>query len=374
MTFPEAHSFPCSTCGAKLEYDASVQAMRCPYCGSQQAIQTAPAEIREIPLEEGFRLARRGLDTPVVAVSCQECGATVNVAPNDRTVECAFCGSHKVLPHEADANLIRPESLLPFQVDRNVAMQNFRAWLKALWFRPNDLKNAATLEHLVGVYIPFWTFDADVHSTWTADAGYYYYEVERTTVIVNNRMQTRNRRVRHTRWVPASGQRNDHYDDELVCASKGLPPAMVAEVASFDTKRLVPYQPHFLAGWRAESYAIDLFKAWEQAQERIQLEQYNRCAGDVPGDTHRFLRVNTTVHNVTFKHVLLPIWIATYRYHGKLHRFLVNGQTGKVVGSAPYSWVKIVLFVLVVAAIVGVVALVAASDGGQSAPALPYDY
>lgn len=374
MTFPEAHSFPCSTCGAKLEYDASVQAMRCPYCGSQQAIRVEHANIREIPLEEGFRLARRGLDTPVVAVDCQECGATVNVAPHERTVECTFCGSFKILPHEADPNLIRPESLVPFQVDRNAAIQSFRAWLNELWFRPSDLKSASTVEHLVGVYVPFWTFDADAHSNWTADAGYYYYETKTYTVVVNGRTETRTRRTRHTRWVPASGQRNDHYDDELVCASKGLPPEMIPEIATFDTKRLVPYQPHFLAGWRAESYAIDLFNAWKHAQSRIEFEQRKRCSRDVPGDTYRDLRVNTTLYNVTFKHILLPIWIATYRYRGEPYRFLVNGQTGKVVGSAPYSWVKIVLFVLVVAAIVGVVALVAASDGGQSAPALPYDY
>jgi len=373
MTSPEAHSFPCSTCGAKLEYDASIQAMRCPYCMSQQAIQVAQAEIREIPIEEGFRRATRGLATPVTAVSCQDCGATVNVGPQDRTVQCTFCGSHKVLPHEADPNLIRPESLVPFQVDREAAIQSFRGWLKGLWFRPSDLKHVATVEHVVGVYIPFWTFDAWIHSSWTADAGHYYYVTETYEVVVNGRTETRTRQVRHTRWVPASGQRSDHYDDELVCASKGVPRDMVAEVATFDTKRLVPYQPHFLAGWRAESYAVDLFAGWEIAQDRIADEQYERCAGDIPGDTYRDLEVNNTAQGVTFKHVLLPLWIATYNYRGKVHRFLVNGQTGKVAGSAPYSVTKIVLFIAAVVAAIVFIAYAFGREPAHAAHALPYE-
>lgn len=373
MTLPQAHSFPCSNCGAKLEYDAGAQALRCPYCQSEQAIQAGGAEIREIPIEEGFRRAARGLAIQVTAVSCQGCGATVNVGPLDRTVQCTFCGSHKVLPHEADPNLIRPESLLPFQVDRALAVQSFRNWLKGLWFRPSDLKKTANLEQIVGVYIPFWTFDAWVHSTWTADAGYYYYETQSYTVVVNGRRETRTRQVRRTRWVPASGQRNDHYDDELVCASKGLPRDLSTEVARFDTTRLVPYSPQFLAGWRAESYGIDLFDAWKLAQEQIANQQERRCAGDVPGDTHRFLRVNSHARGVTFKHVLLPIWIAAYAYRGKTYRFLVNGQNGKVAGNAPYSWWKILFFTIAVIALIGAVTFAFAREEAHDPYVIPYE-
>lgn len=373
MTLPQAHSFPCSNCGAKLEYDASIQALRCPYCRSQQAIEARDAEIREIPIEEGFRRAARGLALQVTAVSCQGCGATVNVGPHDRTAQCTFCGSHKVLPREADPNLIRPESLLPFQVDQAAAIQSFRDWLKKLWFRPNDLKKAATVQQLVGVYIPFWTFDAWVHSTWTADAGYYYYETESYTVVVNGRTERRTRQVRRTRWVPASGQRNDHYDDELVCASKGLPTDLGSEVAQFDTKRLVPYSPQYLAGWRAESYAIDLFAGWELAQDQIAEKQRRRCARDVPGDTHRDLRVNNHARNVTFKHVLLPIWIAAYTYRGKPYRFLVNGQTGKVAGKAPYSVWKILFFCLAIVAVIVALAVAFADEAAHDPPVLPYE-
>jgi len=65
--------------------------------------------------------------------------------------------------------------------------------------------------------------------------------------------------------------------------------------------------------------------------------------------------VNTRLSGVTFKHVLLPVWIAAFRYHDKVFRFLVNGQTGKVTGKAPLSWFKILLFIAFIAGIIATI-------------------
>lgn len=347
--------FPCQNCGAKLHYDAGAQAMKCPYCGTQQAVPTpqqasaAGPVGREIPIEEGLRLASRGLGTPVTQVSCRDCGATVNVSPGEQTAKCAFCGSQQVLAQEAPGTAIRPESMVPFKVDKAAANKKFADWLGTLWFRPNDLRQLAKLQEMGGVYIPFWTFDAWVRSNWNADAGYYYYETEYYTDQEGDR-QTRE--VQRTRWEPAAGWRQDFFDDTLVCASKGLPAELVCKFQSFDTKQLTAYQPQFLAGWRAEAYAVDLLPAWGNAQQSMSQVQQGRCASDVPGDTHRNLHVNNAFSHVTFKHVLLPIWIAAYRYNGKPYQFLINGQTGEVVGKAPWSFWKIFFFCLAIAIVV----------------------
>jgi DNA-directed RNA polymerase subunit RPC12/RpoP len=349
----EGQSFPCNNCGAKLLYDASVQSLKCPYCGHAQAIQQAQgpaAAVREIPIEEGMRLAQRGLGAPVTAIECKDCGATVNVGQGEQTAKCAFCGSPQVLAREASGNIIRPESLVPFRMDKAAANKKFEEWLGSLWFRPNDLKKMAKVQEMGGVYIPFWTFDSLVHSNWTADAGYYYYETEYYTDANGNQQS---RQVQRTRWEPAWGNRTDFFDDVLVCASRGLPKALVTKFTTFQTAELVPYQPHFLSGWRAESYAVELMNAWPDAQGTMGNVQQGRCARDVPGDTHRNLSVNNNFTRVTFKHVLLPIWIAAYRYHGKPFQFLVNGQTGEVVGKAPWSFWKIFFLCLVIAALVG---------------------
>ena len=271
-------SFPCSNCGAKVAYDAGTQAMKCPYCGHQQQVQAqAVGGGREIPIEEGMRLAARGFGTPVTAVSCRDCGATVNVSPGEQTAKCAFCGSNQVLAQEAAGTAIRPESMVPFKVDKGGANKRFEEWLGSLWFRPNDLKKMAKLQEMGGVYIPFWTFDAWVQSNWTADRGYYYYETE-TYRDAQGNVQTR--QVQRTRWEPASGWRRDFFDDTLVCASRGLPPELVSRFQTFDTKQLIQYKPEFLAGWRAESYAVELMPAWGTAQQSMANVQHGRCGSD----------------------------------------------------------------------------------------------
>jgi DNA-directed RNA polymerase subunit RPC12/RpoP len=374
---PSALSFSCKNCGAKLSYDAASQGMACEHCGFKEAV-TAPAhpglagpgQIREIPLEQGMALAQKGLGVPVTTLGCNECGATVHVGEGERTAACAFCGSKQVLAQETNQGAIRPESLVPFKVTKNDANGRFGEWIGKLWFRPNDLKKMARVQELGGVYIPFWTFDAFVQSQWGAERGWYYYENETYTETVDGRSETRTRQVQKTRWEQASGWRKDTYDDVLVCAGKGLPESLADRFSTFDTKALIAYQPQFLSGWRAESYAIDLMPGWALGQKKIESSQTDKCARDVGGDTHRMLSVSNQFSNITFKHVLLPIWIAAYRYNGKVFRFLVNGQTGEVVGQAPWSIWKILALVAAILAIVGAVVayVVLQNSNGASRP------
>lgn len=368
----DALRFSCENCGAQLLYDASKKRMKCGHCGTEQDV---PAEAGQAPVEEhdlvDFRhvSAARGLGAPTQEYACNDCGASVLVPANEKTGQCPFCGAAGVIAKPSTDEVLTPESLVPFQVDREAATAKFGKWLHGLWFRPNDLKKQASVEEMQGVYVPFWTFDSQVASQWTAQAGHYYYVTESYTAYVNGKPQRRTRQVRKVRWVPASGHRNDFYDDLLVCASKGLPQDLVDKLKSFDTKHLQSYNPSFLAGWRCERYAIDLQGGWQIGREKISKSQYARCGKDVPGDTHRFLHVSNSYSQTTFKHVLLPIWISAYRYQKKVFRFLVNGQTGEVVGKAPWSWVKIGLVVLLVLALIAGIVIAANANQTSSLPA-----
>jgi hypothetical protein len=240
--------------------------------------------------------------------------------------------------------------VLPFRVDREAAAVAFSSWLGGLWLRPSNLKKLASVSEMTGMYVPYWVFDANVHSDWTALAGYYYYVEETyTTTDDRGRSVQRRRRVQKVRWEPAWGSRDDSYDELLVCGSRGLPADLTQKLEPFDTKALRRYDPSFLAGWRAEEYSVDLNAAWKLGVERMAQSQRARCSGDVPGDTQRALNVANRFSDEKFKHVLLPIWISVYRYQGKPFRFLVNGQTGEVTGHAPWSVLKITLLCVVLA-------------------------
>jgi hypothetical protein len=339
--------FVCESCGGEQTFDATVGRLKCAYCGAERDVPASVGNVVERDLWSGLATAARGLDVIGAKTSvCQECGAHVAFPDGVTATTCTFCGSPRVLEQEENRRALRPESLLPFAIDKKKAQAAFTTFLSRLWFRPSNLKAMAKIAELAGVYVPFWTYDAHVDSSWTAEAGYYYYVDEEYTTQENGRTVTKTRQVRHTRWEHAWGSRSDDYDDLLVCASQGLPRDLADRFKTFNMAALVPYSAGFLAGWRAEEYGVDLQSGFAIAKQRIVVEQERKCARDVPGDTHRGLRVENVLSDLTYKHVLLPVWIAAYRYNDKVYRFLVNGSTGEVVGKAPYSWVKITLAVL----------------------------
>jgi hypothetical protein len=355
----------CDNCGGNLSWDAAAGNLVCPSCGAIRAVPEDPAHpqggfIVEHDLEAAFaRTKPRGrIGAGSRQIKCNECAAVVEFPDGVTAARCAFCDSPSVLAQDARTDHYLPESLVPFGVTREQSVGAFKKWLGGLWFRPGDLKDKASVSELRGVYVPYWSFDTQVTSRWSADAGYHHWDEESYTVTENGRQVRKTRRVRKTRWQPASGQRHDSYDDLLICASKGLPPGLAAGVSQFETGALVTYAPQYLQGFQAESYSVDLKEAWRAAQQRIASSQEQRCSKDVPGDTNRNLRATHQYQNARFKHVLLPVWVAAFRYRDKVYQFLVNGQTGKVVGKAPISFMKVLLLIaVIVAVVVGIVLL-----------------
>ncbi|MBI2837788.1 MAG: zinc ribbon domain-containing protein [Acidobacteria bacterium] len=352
----KVHKFPCRQCGADLVFSAADQNLRCQYCGYVSQIPRSKEAIVEYEYNEAFAPARqKGWGTERRSVKCENCGATSSEDPAITATKCAFCGSPKVIEQTAAADVVRPESMVPFQIDKQKARDGFRRWLSSLWFRPSNLTKESSLASLSGVYIPYWTFDAYTNSYWEADAGYYYYTTESYT----EGGHRKTRQVRHVRWEHAEGAHDEFFDDELVCASTGLPEGHVRVIQPFDTTKLVPYEAGFLSGWKAESYAVELKVAWQRAKSLIADKIRSACSAKVPGDTQRNLHVETAYSGITYKHVLLPIWVAAFQYGPKTYRVVINGQTGRVSGSAPYSWLKIAAAVVTALIVLAIVAKLA---------------
>ena len=88
----------------------------------------------------------------------------------------------------------------------------------------------------------------------------------------------------------------------------------------------------------------------------------NDARRDIGGDEQRVDQIHTDHRDETFKHVLLPVWTAAYRYNGQSYRFVVNGQSGRVVGERPWSVWKITA--AVIAALVALAAFLYLADAG----------
>jgi predicted RNA-binding Zn-ribbon protein involved in translation (DUF1610 family) len=350
---PTKIDFPCKNCGADMTWDPSVDALSCEHCGNVVEVPHSEGTIVERALEDVGQAAR-GFGVELRVAQCANCGARVTFEESSTAEQCVYCGDANVLPQDANRNALRPESLVPLDVGREEVRRSFERWLKGLWFRPNELKKTKRFD-AVGVYVPFWTFDSRVHSDWSADAGYTYYVTETYVVMEGGKSRTRTRQVQKVRWVPVWGDRDDAYDDDLILASRGMPDELIEELGGFDTSGLVPYRPEYLAGWRAEEYQLDLEGAWERGEANVVAEQRQRCGSDVPGDTHRNLRVQNRIFDVRWKHVLLPVWSLQYRYKREAYTVLIHGQTGRVAGKAPLSWFKILGVVLAAGAVIAAI-------------------
>jgi len=349
--------FSCPACGAEAHWNPAKNALVCPFCGTTSPAQveltsTGEEVIVEHELVEALRAIpdeKRGWQARKISVKCQSCQAISVFDPERVGQRCDFCGSAALVPYEEIKEAFRPETLLPMKLSDSQVRDIIRHWYGSRWFAPNKLKRAALTDTVKGLYIPYWTFDAQAHADWTAESGYYYYEQE-TYRDSNGELKTR--QVQKVRWEPSSGMLDHFFDDELVSASRGVQPEMLRRIEPFPTKELVPYQPGFLAGWVVERYQIDLGAAAKIAQDEMDSELQRMCASQVPGDTHRNLRVHTDYSGQTFKHILAPIWLLTYNYGARNFQVVVNGYTGVIAGRYPKSWIKITFAVLAIIAVI----------------------
>jgi DNA-directed RNA polymerase subunit RPC12/RpoP len=350
--------FPCEQCGADLNWDPGASSLRCPYCGHVSEIPTSAEAVVERPIEEALKAKHDlGWGMERKAFHCTRCGSSTTFEPGQAAGACAFCGTPAVVEAPSDLKMVRPEGVLPFAVTEESAKGKFRHWLKSLWFRPSDLGKASFLTKMHGVYVPFWMFDASSQSSWTAEAGHYYYE----TVQVTRNGKTETKQERRVRWVPASGFVSMFHDDVLVIASRGLERNLAEAIEPYPTAELAAYDKAYLSGFIAEEYGIGVEDALQTAEQRMDSAIRAACVRQIPGDTHRNLVVRTRYSGVAYKNALLPIWIAAYQYGGKAYRYIVNGVTGKATGTAPWSWVKITLAVL---AVIALIAIFLAIKGG----------
>ncbi|MGI6344545.1 MAG: hypothetical protein ACOX18_05710 [Bacillota bacterium] len=346
-----ADRFPCPQCGANLTFDPDAQSLHCAYCGYQLEIEGEMSEAREYDLAEAEALASQNWGQDTEVVQCSNCGAQVVLEANQTAQRCSFCGSAHVVRQDQLPG-IKPESLIPFQVSTATARQAFSKWIGSHFFAPSDLKSSHQAGTLSGVYIPFWTYDAETYSLYQAQKGTYYWVTQQVTVRRNGRNVTEMRRVRRTRWRHVSGTYAESFDDELVHASTRLDSVLADKVGRYDLSELREYRPEYLSGFVAEKYSIDVQEGWERARQAIREKIRQGIIRQINGDEVRALQFTTSHDQVKFKHVLLPLWISAYTYRGKSYQLLINGQTGEVRGEAPVSAWKVGLTVAAVLAFI----------------------
>ncbi len=365
--------FACERCGAPLAFAPGTERMRCDHCGHENIIAAKTAAVEELD----FRNALKALadNTPIEetrTIKCGTCAAEFSFDANVHADRCPYCGG-AIVSDTGQRQRIKPGSVLPFRLTEKEARERLRAWLGSLWFAPSDVNKLARDDgRLTGIYVPYWTFDADTRSSYVGQRGDVYHVPRTVMVRVQGRTVAQRRMEAEIRWTPVSGTVARLFDDVLVLASRSLPESYTARLGPWPLQELVPYQEEYLSGFRSEIYQVGVEDGFSAARQQMEAVIRQDVAVDIGGDRQRIGNIKTQYGAISFKLTLLPIWTAAYRYGTKSYRFVVNGHTGEVQGERPYSWVKIALAVSVALA-VAAAAFVVLQRSDALAPAYPID-
>jgi len=341
-TIEQVVEFSCPNCLSKTAYSPAEGGLKCSSCGyyepPKKKIVGRSAEQFEFNVEVYEEQQAHGWGVTRQQMECQNCYAITTLPEGTLTSECPFCGSRKVVNHNASHDQIRPRYLIPFTLTDEDAAAHAGQWLGNTWMVPAELRQKAKLKDFTGIYLPFWTFDAGTMASWKAEVGYkkqerYYSGGEWKTRTV-------------TEWKWESGNVSGRFDDHIVSGSSHVTSGVLESIANFRMAELAEYEPKFLAGWQAQAYEVELDKAWATGREQMRDIMRERCRADAlsgEADSVRNMTVTLEYRDEKYRYVLLPVYLSTFNFQDETYQFVVNGQTGSVGGSRPVDWTKVYL-------------------------------
>jgi hypothetical protein len=331
-------TFKWHNCGAATRYDVTAGGMACEHCG-----YTAPIEAQKVGRQaEAFEFtlttlsqAQQGYGADRRQLHCDSCGAEFAVAETALTSTCPFCASNKVNISSAPSEQLRPRFLIPFKVQADALRAKTSECLGKGWFHPGDLSKSIMVDRFTGVYLPYWTFSARISSSWKAEVGH-----ERTVRRYNASTKTwETHTVIDWRWE--NGQVGLAISDLPICGSTHLSRLILERLHPYNFNELVTYAPDYLAGWQAHTYNVTLPIAWEQGKSAMREQAKKACYTDIHSSHVRNFAMTADFSDEAWRYILLPVYIAAYKYENKVFQVMVNGQTAVIAGQKPVAWWKI---------------------------------
>lgn len=275
--------------------------------------------------------------------TCKSCGASMSYDASAKALRCPFCGSTD-MEERTDSRSIKPLGVVPLRVNHEQAESILRQFLSTGFWRPGDAAQVSSIGEITSVYVPYWVFVAATDTRWTADSS-------------NTPMGARGN------WYPITGSHNSNYNGILISGSSVLTPNETNSIAPFQLEDAVPPEQVDLANQIVEEFRVPRKLARPLARGAIEFLETEACTQQVPGRA-RNVKVNVSISSMGGDPMLLPVWVLAYRYKERVYRVLINGQTGKIAGDAPFSYHKLTAVIAIVGVVIAciVVAVVVASQ------------
>ena len=343
-------TFSCKQCGASLVFAPSVQSQKCEYCGFENKLDTKPDILQENDFQSAIQaISLKKSEKPLtnIEAKCPSCAGKFELKSYQRSTRCPYCNTPVITNIDIFYDL-HPEGILPFKITKKEANESFRNWIGSLWFAPNDLEKKVLKGEIDGIYIPYWTYDANTVSEYSGQRGDYYYVTVDRDVIIDGEYRTVREEERRVRWSMASGRVGRFFDDVLVGASKSIPRTIMDSLSPWDLENIVEFDEKFLSGFRSQTYQVALDEGFKIAKQMMDVVIRDDVRADIGGDLQRIDFLKTYYYDTKFKYILLPIYVINFKYNDKEYYFAINARNGKVSGKRPYSYFKIAFLVITI--------------------------
>ena len=341
--------YRCEACGGVMEFDVNSQKLKCPNCETEIEIINDETKIVEHELNLDLARTIKPEEKTTKTLNCSGCGASIEMASNETAAECPYCGSNYVLA-EKQTELIVPDGVVPFKLDKIKVQELFKTWIKKRWLAPGEFKNLYQHGGFQGIYVPYWTFDAQADCHYTGEGG-------KDRKVKYKDSEGNEKTKIETDWYYTSGRINHFFDDVQVAASTRFKGGFFKGIEPFDFKQVSSYSPEYISGYLSENYTIGLEDGHKEAISQMKSDLRSMAENDIRRryDRARNVRISPRFYDETYKHLLLPVYSTSYQFKGKTFNVLINGQTGIIKGEYPKSPIKIAILIVLILAVAGLI-------------------
>ena len=335
----KSDDFRCKNCGGMMRFDPKSGNLKCENCGTEEELLKNFTNKRH-GINNYENRIKNQISEGKTIVECSSCGATIEMDAFETSQTCPYCDSNIVLSEKA-VSVLEPDGMKPFLVDRKEVGQLFSEWIKKRWFAPNVLKTLYQSGKVTGIYLPYWSFDTDADSEYTAEGG-----IDRTeTYEEDGKIKTRI----VTDWYFVRGNVQNEFENVIMRASRTLKDSLIRNLGGFNVEDTIDFASGYLSGYNSEIFKVPMRQGYEESKQIMENRIYNTISSDVLRryDRVRNIRFDVYWSNEYYRLLLLPVYTMSYSFNGKSYQVLINGESGIMVGEYPKSAVKIAFAVIV---------------------------
>ncbi len=352
-------SYKCPNCGGGLKFTPG-KGFKCEYCMS--VFTQEQLEAANLPEEaEAHTASQTSAEKPGasdsngqkpegsakpgegVVYACPSCGAQVMTEATTAATSCHYCHNPVVFSGKLSGEY-EPDVVIPFVLTKEQAADQFRKHCEGRTFLPRDFYSEEQIEHLYGVYYPYWIVSSEVSGRYTARG-----EVEKITRVGDDR---------HIDITVYDVERAGDASLRNITGSalKSDDAEILRYILPFELNKGVDFSMTYLSGFRAEMRNLekkDVQPQVEQTKQELTQQLLKRELNAYSSLSAEKTLVRT--NSEQWQYALLPVWIVTYKYRDRMYMYGINGQTGKAFGELPVDTNKLTLASIAVGIIAAII-------------------